>query len=222
MNEILQKKIMDCIPSDPGVMNSSTYLKSAVLASLYIKEDQPHLIFQKRSSTIKQGGEICFPGGRFDRSKDRNMMETSVRETIEEMGVPREDILVFGQIDTLVATMGTVISCFIGELKIENLSQLTINRDEVEKVFSIPLRWFIENPPAEYNVHLEIKPHYTDEEGKKVVLLPVEELGLPDRYRKPWGLKKHKIYVYKKEGETIWGITAQIVKHISELLKDVL
>ncbi len=118
--------------------------------------------------------------------------------------------------------MGAIISCFLGELKIENLSQLNINKDEVERIFSVPLKWFIDNPPAEYDVHMEIKPKYTDDEGNEVILLPVEELGLPDRYNKPWGLKNHKIFAYIVEGETIWGITAQIVRHISILLKDII
>lgn len=222
MKEKLLKKIINTIPDEPGVMNSSNYLRSAVLASLYIKDDTPHLIFQKRSSSIRQAGEICFPGGRFDENRDKNMLETAVRETIEEMGVDRDQILVLGQVDTLVAPMGAVINCFLGELKIKDLSQLNYNRDEVERVFSVPLKWFIENPPAEYDVHMEIQPKYTDEKGNEIILLPVEELGLPERYREPWGLRKHKIFAYKAEGETIWGITAQMVRHIAIMLKDVL
>lgn len=222
MNKDLLKKIIDVIPIEPGVMNSSNYMRSAVLAALFISNEEPHLIFQKRSSSIRQAGEICFPGGRFDESCDKNMLETSVRETIEEMGISRDKIVVLGQVDTVVATMGAVITCFLGELKIENLSQLEINKDEVERVFSVPLKWFIDNPPTEYELHMEIKPKYTDDEGNEIILLPVEELGLPDRYNKPWGLKDHKIFAYKVEGETIWGITAQIVRHIAELLKKIL
>jgi len=216
------KKIIDAIPEEPGVMNSSNYLQSAVLVSFFHNNNELNLIFQKRSTSIRQGGEICFPGGRYDAACDKNLLETSVRETIEEMGVKREDILVLGQVDTVVSTMGAVISCFLGEIKINNLSELNINRNEVEKVFSVPIKWFIENPPAEYNVQMEIKPKYTDKKGNEVILLPVDELGLPDRYRKPWGSKNHKIFAYRIEGETIWGITAQIVRHIAELLKDII
>ena len=222
MNDFLLKNIIERMPDEPGVMNSSNYLQSAVLASIFIKDNEPHLVFQKRNSSIRQGGEICFPGGRFDMKTDKNLLDTSVRETIEEMGILRDEILVLGQVDTVVSTMGAVITCFLGELKIEDLSQLNINEDEVEKVFSVPLAWFIKNPPEEYDVHLEVKPKYTDDDGNEIILLPVEELGLPERYHKPWGRIKHKIYAYRTHGETIWGITAQIVKHISEMLKDAL
>jgi len=222
MNEKLIKKILSVLPDEPGIMNSLEYPRSAVLAALYEKEGEPHLIFQKRNSAIRQGGEICFPGGRFDKEMDRNMLDTAVRETMEEMGIERENIEVLGQIDTLIASMGAVVHCFLGEMRIADLSELDFSKGEVERVFSVPVQWFKENPPAEYTVQVEIKPRYHDETGREVILLPVEELGLPDRYREPWGHKNRRIYVYQVEGETIWGITAQMVRHITALLSGII
>lgn len=221
MNDKLVKKILNALPVEPGIMDSGDFPRSAVLIAFFEKEGKPHLIFQKRNSQIRQGGEICFPGGRFDAALDRTVLDTAVRETMEEMGVNRDSIVVLGPIDTIVASMGAVIHCLIGEMKISSLNELKINKDEVEKVFSVPLSWFLNNPPAEYTVQIEVKPKYLDDEGKEVILLPVEELGLPDRYREPWGRGKRKIYVYQVEGETIWGITAQMVRNITGLLKDV-
>lgn len=218
MNEKLNKKILDSLPGKPGVMNNSEFPRSAVLAAFFEKDGEPHLIFQKRSPGIRQGGEICFPGGRHDKGIDKSMMETAVRETMEEMGLQRDSIEVFGETDTLVASMGAVIHCFLGELKIGDLSELNINRAEVEKVFSVPLKWFMDNPPARYTVQMEVKPKYIDDDGKEVILLPVEELGLPDRYSRPWGRGHHSVYVYKTAGETIWGITAQLVRYIVKRL----
>ena len=48
------------------------------------------------------------------------------------------------------------------------------------------------------------------------MFFPVEELGLPDTYKKPWGNKKHKIWVYEYEGEVIWGITSVLIKDVIE------
>ncbi|MBB6482659.1 NUDIX hydrolase [Spirochaeta isovalerica] len=222
MNEKLIKKILNALPGEPGIMDSSGYPRSAVLAALYEKKGEPHLIFQKRNTNIRQGGEICFPGGRYEVDRDRSMLETAVRETMEEMGVGRDKIEVLGHIDTLVASMGAVVHCFLGEMKIEDLSELNINSDEVERVFSVPLKWFMENPPEEYTVQIEIKPRYRDASGKEVILLPVEELGLPDRYREPWGHSNRKIYVWRVEGETIWGMTAQMTRHITGLLRGII
>ncbi|MBN2658081.1 MAG: CoA pyrophosphatase [Spirochaetales bacterium] len=222
MNEKLIKKILNALPEKPGIMDSSGYPRSAVLAAIYEKSGEPHLIFQKRNSNIRQGGEICFPGGRYEKETDRNMIETAVRETMEEMGVSRDRIEVLGQTDTLVASMGAVVHCFLGEMKIKDLSELNFNRDEVEKVFSVPLKWFMKHPPEEYTVQVEIKPRYRDASGNEIILLPVEELGLPDRYRESWGHNNRKIYVWRVEGETIWGMTAQMTRHITGLLSDII
>ena len=62
----------------------------------------------------------------------------------------------------------------------------------------------------------EIQPYKINENGEKEIFFPVEELGLPDAYKKPWGNKRHKVWVYKYEGEVIWGITSVIIKDLLE------
>ncbi|MCG3720666.1 CoA pyrophosphatase, partial [Aliarcobacter butzleri] len=59
-------------------------------------------------------------------------------------------------------------------------------------------------------------PYEIDEYGNKEVLFPVEELGIPEAYKEPWGNKKHKIWVYEYEGEVIWGITSVLIKEFIE------
>ena len=41
--------------------------------------------------------------------------------------------------------------------------------------------------------------------GKVVKLFPVKELGLPERYLKPWGSNNHKVVVYKTPDAVICG-----------------
>jgi hypothetical protein len=113
---------------------------------------------------------------------------------------------------------GVVVNAFIGEVKIDNTSEINFDKTEVEKVFTIPVSFFKQNPPEVYHINLEAHPYYIDEEGKKVDLLPVEQLNLPARYAKPWGRFKRKVYVYKYEGEVIWGITAALVKRVVEII----
>jgi len=52
--------------------------------------------------------------------------------------------------------------------------------------------------------------------GEQIVLLPVEQLGLPDRYKKPWGNYLYKVLVYRTDQGVIWGITARIVNDVAE------
>jgi hypothetical protein len=91
---------------------------------------------------------------------------------------------------------------------------MKIDFNEVEKTLLIPISFFKENEPEEYTLAHEIQPYKIHENGEKEIFFPVEELGLPETYRKPWGNKRHKVWVYKYEGEVIWGITSVIIKDL--------
>ena len=93
---------------------------------------------------------------------------------------------------------------------------MKIDPSEVEKVVTIPISFFKEHEPEEYTLSHEIQPYKINDDGEIEILFPVEELGLPDTYKKPWGNKRHKIWVYKYEGEVIWGITSVLIKDVIE------
>ena len=61
-----------------------------------------------------------------------------------------------------------------------------------------------------------VHPYKIHENGEKEIYFPVEELGLPDTYKQPWGNKRHKIWVYKYDGEVIWGITSVLIRDVIE------
>ena len=50
------------------------------------------------------------------------------------------------------------------------------------------------------------------------VLFPAQKLGLPEKYHQPWGGNKMRILVYNTEYDTIWGITAEIIHNLIQLL----
>ena len=76
----------------PKIMGSEQYTRYAVLLPLVKKEDGIHILFEERALTLKrQPGDICFPGGKVDVD-DANEEYTAIRETIEELGLKREDI----------------------------------------------------------------------------------------------------------------------------------
>lgn len=208
------KKLVDALPESPNILAKERYYNSAVLVPFIKKDDGLHLLFQKRSANIRQGSEICFPGGMFDKTSDKNYYETAVRETVEELGITPEKIDVKGRLDTLVASIGATVDSFVACLDINDLEELSINADEVEKVFMVPVQEFLDNPPDEYNVRLEVQPSYINKNGEKVTLLPSEELGLPEIYHKPWGGLNHRVLVYKTGFGIIWGITAEIIYEI--------
>jgi hypothetical protein len=112
------------------------------------------------------------------------------------------------------------VDAFVGIADIKSLDEIEPNRDEVASVFSVPVSFFEAHAPREYHALLKVHPTDVDETtGKEVVLFPALELGLPERYTKPWGGMKHMIYVYDVGQEMIWGITARFVVDIVNRLK---
>ncbi len=213
------EKLIENLPVSPNILAKERYYNSAVLVPFVEIDNELHLLFQKRSPNIRQGSEICFPGGMFDKDNDNNYSETAVRETVEELGINPDKIKVKGQLDTLVASIGATVDSFIAVLNIKGLDELSVNIDEVEKVFTIPVNNFIDNQPEEYKVRLEVQPSYTNKKGESVTLLPGKELGLPEAYHKPWGGLHHRVLVYKTENGVIWGITAEIINELVSKLR---
>ncbi|GIK62058.1 MAG: CoA pyrophosphatase [Ignavibacteriota bacterium] len=218
MNSLTLENITLALTNSSEILGKDKYFNSAVLVPLIIIEDKFHFLFEKRSNHIRQGGEVSFPGGEFDNKKDQGLRHTAIRETSEELGLSIEKIKIIGKFGTLVAPMGVTVDAFVGILTIKGLDELAIDINEVEKVFLIPVEYFLKQKPEEYKVKLEVHPSYTDENGKKVELLPVQKLGLPSKYSKPWKNGLHRILVYNSTEEVIWGITAEIVYELCRLI----
>ncbi|WP_196592800.1 NUDIX hydrolase [Pectinatus sottacetonis] len=201
------------LPPFPGIQGKDEYMNAAVLVLLLPINNEYHLLLQKRSPHISQGGEICFPGGKYDPRQDTSLQHTALRETSEELGVCSDKISIIGQADTLILPIGKIINIFIGTADYM-LKDLKINNDEVERAFTLPISYFKNNPPSEYSVLVKNHPSYFNNKNQLVELLPTKELGLPSQYEKPWGNLRHHIYVYKTYEGIIWGLTARIIRDV--------
>lgn len=220
MNSQQLERLIGKLPATPGIHGKSEYVNTCVLVLLMMVEGEYHFVFEKRSPDIRQGGEICFPGGVFDPNKDTSFLQTAIRETVEELGISEDKLTVLGASDTLVAPLGVTVDAFVGIADIDSLDQLRVNTREVEYVFSVPVSYFEECEPEKYSAMVTIHPSYVDKEtGEEVILLPAEQLGLPERYTKPWGGSKYNVYAYRVEKGVIWGITARFIYEIIKKLK---
>lgn len=187
------------------------YIPAAVLASLIKIDNAWHFVFQKRSKNISAPGQISFPGGKIDK-KDKSSLDTAIRETVEELGCNKEDIEVIDKFKTLIIPSGMLIYTYLGILH-TTLDQLNVNQNEVEKLIVIPIPFFIDTIPDEYDCLIKIQPYEIDKEtNEKTVLFPAEELGLSKRYYDSWGEAKYTYYFYHYQGDIIWGMTANMIK----------
>jgi len=203
-----------------SIIGKDLYINSAVLIPIIVIDKTEFVLFQKRSSTVRQPGEVSFPGGHFNSRFDNDFLSTATRETCEELGIEKDKISVLGKIGTLVAPMGVIVETYLGILNINSLDELKIDHKEVDRIFVIPLQYFISSKPDEYFTRLELHPFMTKEDGEKVELLPVKELGLPEKYSLPWTNGKHRVLVYRTSEEVIWGITAELIFELSTKLKE--
>ena len=211
MKEKLKTKISE-LSNCGRIIGHEEFRNAAVLILLFEKDGKYHFLFEKRSGKVRQPGEISFPGGLID--KGETVIETALRETEEELGVKCENVEILGEIGLLYSPLGATVSGVAAVAKIDSLDDLTLSRDEVDYVFSVPVDFFLENKPQEYEIILHAHSHYIDDNGKKIELLPVKELGLPEIYENSWGLGKPKVLVYKWNDEIIWGLTARFVREV--------
>ncbi len=213
------EQIKTHLQSAPDIIGKSKYRNTAVLIPLLNLSGELHFLFEKRSEGIRQGGEVSFPGGEFNRSIDSSLMETALRETYEELGLTEDKIEVIEKFGTLVAPMGLTIDVYVGLLKINYIDACNPDRSEVEGLFTIPVQYFLDNEPEIYFSKLEIHTSDIDEQGDIIELLPVARLGLPKYYSQPWTNGSYRVIVYKTSPDIIWGLTAEIVFEFCNLIK---
>lgn len=214
MKNFQYSSFMENLPDGKGILGREKFFNSVVFVPFLEINGEWHLLFQQRSSNIRQPDEVSFPGGGFSSRKDRNCRDTAIRETVEELGVSRESIVVEGRLDSIVAPMWAIIEIFVGRITDPDISSYRINRNEVARIFTVPFSWFLSNECETYRVRLEIHPYLKNDSGEREVIFPAGELGLPERYAEPWGGILHEVYVYRTEHGVIWGLTAQIVKEL--------
>ena len=111
--------------------------KSAVMCLFIEKDSKVYIILTKRSHNLsKHAGEICFPGGGAEKG-DNDLLDTALRETYEEVGVPKNEIKVIGQLDDYITGTDFHISPFVGILN--SKLKFTINKDEVSELIYLPV-----------------------------------------------------------------------------------
>lgn len=201
-----------------NILNFEDFFKASILVPLCEIDGTIYVIFEKRATNIKQGDEICFPGGKFEIT-DSDFSYTALRETSEELGIDISRIHIINELDTLISPFSSIIYSFLGFIETSNFLDFNINSDEVQKLLFIPLDWFISQKPEVYKIYQESHPHTFDKFGNKINTFPAKLFGLPDKYHTSWSNGSRDIFLYRYENEIIWGFTALILKDFIEKLK---
>lgn len=179
--------------------------KSAVMILLVEEAEELSIVFEVRALKLRsQPGDVCLPGGKVELDEDPK--ETSIRETMEELNLKRDQIKIIGDMDYYISPYRNILYAFVGVLKYGIINP---SKDEVDHVFKVPLKFFLENEPLLY----------------KMDIGPINQKGFP--YHLINGGENYKFrkghldeYFYEYNNYIMWGFTAQIVKSFIEVLKN--
>ncbi|MDF2854995.1 MAG: hydrolase [Neobacillus sp.] len=190
----------------PNILGSEKFSKYAVMVPLIEKEDGIHVLFEVRSLELRrQPGEICFPGGRID-AEDKDEKSAAIRETAEELGIDKENIINVFPLDFMISPFGMMIYPYVG--LINNPDSIQPNPTEVGEIFTVPLTYFMNNEPKIFHVNFKVEP----EEN-----FPFNLVIGGENYN--WRTRAIDEYFYIYEEKVIWGLTATILAHFIELLR---
>ena len=122
-------------PIDSPIESYPSYRLAAVLIPIFEKELS--ILFTLRTQNVKHHkGQVSFPGGRYD-DDDKNIIETALRETQEEVGIERNEIKLLGRLNSTVTISNYHVVPIVGLIR--KIIPIRTNTLEVEHCFFAPL-----------------------------------------------------------------------------------
>lgn len=179
----------------------------AVLCPLVEREDGLHFLYEVRSRTLSQGGEVCFPGGRMEPGESPE--ECALRETEEELAIPAREITLLGTPDFISNQAGFLLRPVLGVVSPRGFAAMRPSPAEVETVFTAPLSFFHDTPPQPW--HYDLLPRVPED-------FPYEAVGIPRDYA--WARGRVDIPIWYWQGHAVWGMTARLTAHVVRALYD--
>jgi len=129
---------------NPGETPPSAALRPAAVLVPLIEHPagMTVLLTQRTAHLSAHAGQIAFPGGRIEEV-DVDAIAAALRETEEEVGLPRELVSVIGRLDTYVTGTGFEITPIVGV--VNPLYTLKIDPYEVAEAFEVPLSYILDS-----------------------------------------------------------------------------
>ncbi|HWI16002.1 MAG TPA: CoA pyrophosphatase [Burkholderiales bacterium] len=124
-----------------GLPSGAQATEAAVMLPLVHREGEVNVLFTQRTAHLADhAGQISFPGGRVE-PEDVSREVTALRETEEEIGLPRDRIDVLARLPLYEVPSGFRITPVVGW--IEAPFTLQLDAFEVAEVFEVPVEHFL-------------------------------------------------------------------------------
>ena len=176
-------------PRFPPDMFPGNPLSASVLVPMLQNGGEWELLFTRRTSSLPEhSGQVAFPGGRAD-PEDDTPEETALREAKEEINLDPHDVKILGRLRELRTITNYCVQPIVG--KIPWPYEFELAKEEVSRVFTIPLKWLAD--PENHQIHYR---------------------ELPEPYP-----PAPVIYFDLYDDELLWGVSAEITLNFLESLQ---
>ena len=191
IENLIKEGIYRCDSPSRTTLRDDFFTSSAVLFSIIPHQDKPYelILIHRSDKGTRHRGEMSFPGGKFDPIVDKSLKDTALRETEEEIGVPRENIKIIGCLDDFPTMTRFIITPFLGV--INDNQKLIKSEREVQRILKIPIDFFINK--------ISFREQTVDINNKK---FPVFYFTYTDKET--------------EQNYTIWGATAYLISNFIE------
>lgn len=137
-------QLIQRLSSHQPAMTDPTSAEASVLVPVTNVQRNPELILTRRALTMNShAGEVAFPGGKKD-PQDLDLLSTALRESEEEIGLPRARVQLLGRLGTLQSRAGIRVTPWVGLVPAKIV--LTPNPEELDAIFKVPLAYFRDTP----------------------------------------------------------------------------
>ena len=189
-----------------GLALAEDYFTAAVILPLVRTEDGMSLLFEVRASTLRrQPNEICFPGGKVECGEDA--LGAALREGAEEIGWKKDTMTLVGALDYVITPSRARIYPFV--VTVADWEEMRLSEGEVAEVFTVPVRFFLENEPNECEMELATRA------GRG---FPLDKIPFAsETYRTK---RAYRVRWYEYGDRVIWGLTANILLAFVRAVKE--
>ncbi len=129
----------DALASRDRVSLAPSGRDAGVMLILYDVDGRGHLVLTRRSDSVAHHrGEVALPGGRTE-AQDRDLLDTALRETEEEIGVPREALAILGPLDDVhTIASGFTVSPWLAHHP-GGRPRMTAEESEIARIMEVSL-----------------------------------------------------------------------------------
>ncbi|MGA9364258.1 MAG: CoA pyrophosphatase [Bacteroidota bacterium] len=138
--ESIKKSLGNHTRKEVALSEFPGFRRAGVLIVLFPSPEGLSVLLTVRTEEVESHkGQVSLPGGEMDKS-DKDIVETALRESAEEIGLEAEGVEILGLLDDTVVPSQFIITPVVGYVTSKPMGEPS--EDEVAEIFDVPLSFF--------------------------------------------------------------------------------